>query len=194
MIPLRILVACEYSQVVAGAFRAKGHNAYSCDILDTEGDPTFHIKDDVLNHLNDGWDILVGFPSCTYLANSGVRWLRTPEGFHYDRFRDMVLACNFFNALLNAPIEKICLENPIQHCYARESIRKYDQIVHPWWFGEPYSKSTCLWLKNLPKLIPTKIVEERDDRIHKCPPGPDRWKIRSRTPVGLGNAMASQWS
>ncbi len=193
---MKILVACEFSQTVTKAFRAKGHEAYSCDLLDTEGNPDWHIKDDVLNHLNDGWDMMIAHPSCQFLTNSGVRWLYSPDGsFNDSRWNNMRVGAAFFNELLNAPIPRICIENPIPHKYALELIgRKYDQIVQPWWFGDPYSKSTCLWLKNLPKLKPTNPTNERDDRIHKASPGPDRWKLRSRTPQGFANAVADQWS
>lgn len=192
---MRCLIACEFSQTVCRAFREKGHDAWSCDLLDTEGDPSYHIKGNVLDHLNDGWNLMVAHPSCTFLANSGSRWLYNDDGsVNFERWINMATACEFFRKLLEAPIEKICIENPIPHKYALASIgRKYDQIVHPWMFGNEYSKVTCLWLKNLPKLIPTNIVDGRDDRIHKCSPGPNRWKIRSRTPEGLGKAMAEQW-
>jgi len=194
---MKVLVACEFSQVVTKAFRKIGHDAYSCDILDTEGNPNWHIKDDVLNHLNENWDMMIGHPDCTYMANSGVCWLHKDES----RWGKLDHACEFFNKLKKAPIEKICLENPIPHKYARNNIGKYTQIIQPYQFGHLERKATCLWLKNLPKLIPTNDVKEEmkklpkniSQRIHYTPPGKDRWKIRSRTFQGIADAMADQW-
>jgi hypothetical protein len=185
---MRVLAACEFSGIVRDAFKAKGHDAWSCDLLPTEREGN-HIQDDALNHLGDGWDLMIAHPPCTYLANSGVRWLID----NYKRYRDMVDACDFFNSLLDAPIEKIAVENPIQHKHAREYIRKPDQIIQPWWFGESEMKATCLWLKNLPPLMATVIHTERNQSIWHEPPSPERGKIRSRTFQGIANAMADQW-
>lgn len=194
---MKVLVACEFSQVVTKAFRERKHEAYSCDILPTEGNPDWHIQGDVLEHLSDGWDLMIAHPPCTYLANSGVRWL-----FDYDnvivntacsRWASMKEACEFFNALLKAPIDKIVVENPIQHKYARERIRKYDQIIQPWQFGHGETKATCLWLKNLPLLKPTNIVNGREGKVWKMPPSENRWRERSRTFKGIAKAMAEQW-
>lgn len=188
---MRILVACEFSQRVAKSFRDKGHEAYSCDILDGEINSEYHIKDDVRQVLyTEKWDLMIAHPPCTYICNSGVRWLHERPG----RAINMSNAASFFKALLDAPIEKICVENPIPHKYALEIIgRKYDQIVQPWQFGHGETKATCLWLKNLPELKPTNIVEGRDQRLHKLPPSKDRGKIRSITYQGIADAMAQQW-
>lgn len=156
-IMMKILVACEFSQVVTKAFRERGHEAYSCDLLPCEGNhPEWHIQDDVLKHLEDGWDMMIAHPPCTYLANSGVHLLHKQA----DRWEKMRAAAEFFLTLLNAPIEKICVENPIMHKYAMEIVKhKPSQIIQPYEFGENASKRTCLWLKNLQLLKPTKFVE-----------------------------------
>lgn len=186
---MRVLVACEKSHRVAGAFRARGHDAWSCDILPCEIETPYHIQDDVLKHLDDGWDMMVGHPDCTFLANSGVRWY----GHNNERHIATVKAAIFFNTLLNADIRLIALENPIQHVYARKLIRKYDQLIQPWWFGEGETKATCLWLKGLPPLMATYVHTGRIQRVHLEPPGPDRQANRSRTYQGLADAMANQW-
>lgn len=183
---MKVLIACEFSGIVREAFRARGHDAWSCDLLPTEilG---HHIQDDVLNHLTDGFDELIGFPPCPRRCNSSVRWLKNnPIRMEQLRADDI-----FFYKLWNAPIDKICLENPIPHKYT--SVPKYSQIIQPWQFGHGETKATCLWLKNLPKLQPTNIVEGRKARIHLEPPSPDRWKNRSRTYPGIAQAMAEQW-
>lgn len=184
---MRVLVACEYSATVRDAFRARGHDAWSCDLLPTEGDPEWHLQGNVLAHLNvDCWDLLIAHPPCTDLAVSGAR--------HFaEKIADgrQQRALDFVQALLDAPIPRIALENPISVISSK--IRKPDQIIQPWQFGHGETKATCLWLKNLPKLVPTDIVEGRSDRIHKMPPGPNRWKERSRTYQGIANAMAEQW-
>jgi len=204
---MRVLVACEYSGIVRDAFIAKGHEAMSCDILPTDRpnwtyDPLTdtrthhpergqHYKGDVLDIIYDGWDLMIAHPPCTYLTNSGVRWLHTQPG-RWDQLR---LAGEFFNRLLDAPIPRICIENPIPHKYAIECMngRKYTQIIQPWQFGHGETKATCLWLKGLPKLQPTDIVDGREQRIWKLPPSEDRWKIRSTTYQGIADAMADQW-
>ena len=187
---LHVLVACEFSGVVRDAFKAKGHDAWSCDLLPTEA-PGQHIQGDVLNILSDGWDLMIAHPPCTYLCNSGVRWLYEQD----DRWVKMEFAADFFRALLTAPINKIAIENPIPHKYAVSIMgRNYNQLIQPWQFGHGESKATCLWLKNLPELVPTDIVEGREQRIHKLPPSKDRWKLRSTTYTGFAQAMAEQWS
>jgi hypothetical protein len=187
---MKILVACEFSGIVRDAFRAKGHDAWSCDLLPTELDPTYHYQCDVLEILNNGWDMMIAHPECTYLTNSGVRWLFSDP----TRWEKLDKAAEFFKKMLNANIPKIAVENPIQHKYARERIGvEYTQIIQPWMFGHGETKATCLWLKNLPKLQPTNIVEGREGRIHKLAPSPDRWKERSRTFQGIANAMADQF-
>jgi len=192
---VKVLIACEFSGIVRDAFSRMGHNAWSCDLLPTEK-PGFHIKDDILKHLNDDWDLMVAHPPCTYLANSGVRWLYGGKGSVKDanRWRDMEEAARFFRLLLDAPIPQIAIENPIMHRYAREIIgRGHDQLVQPWGFGEPEIKATCFWLKGLPPLQHTNIVEGRKPRVHHASPGPDRWKERSRTLQGIADAMVDQW-
>jgi hypothetical protein len=196
---MRVLVACEFSGRVREAFKAKGHDAWSCDLLPTEI-PGQHIQDDVLKHLTDGWDLMIAHPPCTYLCNSGVRWLTIKSSIKEfagcldkSRHASMIEACNFFNNLLFAPIPKIAVENPIQHKYARNYIRHYDQIIQPYNFGEPESKATCLWLKNLPPLMSTLKHTIVNQSTFREPPSPDRWKNRSRTFQGIANAMAKQW-
>jgi len=186
-----VLVACEVTQVVTKALRERGYEAYSCDLLPTEGKSAWHIQDDVLNHLNDHWDMMIAFPPCTYLCNSGVRWLHErPE-----RWELLKQACNFFNTLLNAPIPRIAIENPIQHRYAREYIRKPDQIIQPYHFGDKESKATCLWLIGLPPLMAQFTGGEGiKQSCFRQPPNPNRGMIRGRTYQGIAEAMANQWS
>ena len=180
---MRILVACEYSGTVRDAFAARGHDAWSCDLLPTERLGN-HIHGDVLQHLHRNWDLMIAHPPCTHLAVSGARWFK-------DKQIEQAEALDFVHRLMDAPIPRIALENPISIISSR--IRKPDQIIQPWQFGHGETKATCLWLKNLPKLLPTNIVEGREARIHKMPPGPDRWKERSRTFEGIAQAMAEQW-
>lgn len=186
---MKILIACEYSAIVRDAFRKLGHDAWSCDILPTEGDPSFHFQGDVMEVLDKGWDMLIAHPPCTRLCNSGVMWLE-----RRNLWNDMEKGAEFFKKLLEYPIEKIAVENPIPHKYALTLIgRKYDQIIQPWQFGHGETKATCLWLKNLPKLKPTKIVSGREQRLHNLPPSKDRAKIRGKTFQGIADAMAEQW-
>jgi hypothetical protein len=193
---LKVLVACEYSGVVRDAFIAKGHHAISCDLLPTESGGKPHIIGDVRQHLAGYWDLMIAHPPCTYLCNSGVRWLYNQDGSHNEtRWQQMLDACEFFNLMLRAPIKHIAVENPIMHKHARERLSKiHSQIVQPWQFGHGETKATCLWLKNLPKLEPTNIVEGREGKVWKMPPSPDRWKARSRTYTGIAEAMADQWT
>jgi len=187
---MRVLVACEESQVVTIAFRARGQEAYSCDIQPCSGGhPEWHLQCDVLTVLDRGWDLMIAHPECTRLCNSGVRWLT-----ERDLWEDMRKAADFFNKLKNAEqIPKRCVENPIPHRYAREIIGGYTQIIQPNQFGHPESKATCLWLFNLPVLIPTNIVGVAEQRIWKMPPSPERAKLRSKTFPGIAKAMAEQW-
>lgn len=181
---MRILIACEFSGVVRRAFRNKGHDAYSCDLLDSEDNSPYHIRCDVLSIIDDGWDMMIAHPPCTHLAVSGARWFK-------DKVEEQREAVNFFYAFVLNKIEKVCIENPVG--IMSSIYRKPDQIIQPWQFGHGETKATCLWLKGLPKLVPTNIVEGREARIHKMPPSKDRWKERSRTYEGIANAMANQW-
>ena len=183
---MKILIACEYSQIVTKEFRSNGHEAYSCDILPTEGNPDWHIQSDVLEQLNAGWDCMIAFPPCTHLAVSGARWF--PAKIADGRQQD---AIDFFMRLANADIPKIAIENPVGIMSTKW--RKPDQIIQPWQFGTGETKATCLWLKNLPLLQSTDIVDGRVARIHHMSPGPTRSKERSRTYAGIAKAMADQW-
>ncbi|NLH61674.1 MAG: DNA cytosine methyltransferase [Ignavibacteriales bacterium] len=180
---MKILIACEFSGIVREAFRRKGHDAWSCDLLDSEI-PGPHIKGDVREILKDGWDMMIAHPPCTHLAVSGAAWFKYKQ-------KEQEEALEFVRLLLNAPIQQIALENPVSIISTR--IRKPDQIIQPWMFGHGETKATCLWLKNLPKLQPTNIVEGREHRIHNMPPNKNRWKDRSRTFSGIAEAMAQQW-
>lgn len=181
----RVLVACEFSGVVRRAFRARGFDAWSCDLLPAE-DGGEHIQGDVADILGEGWDLMIAHPPCTHLAVSGARHFAAKVADGRQQ-----AALEFVRVLLNAPIPRIALENPISIISSR--FRKPDQIIQPWQFGHGETKATCLWLKNLPALAPTDIVEGREARVHRMPPGPDRWKERSRTFTGIGDAMADQW-
>jgi hypothetical protein len=191
-----ILVACEESQVVATAFREKGHSAYSCDILPTSGDnPEWHIQDDVLKHIDKGWSAIIAFPPCTHLAVSGAAWFE-------EKRKDgrQQKAIDFFMAIANADARFIAVENPISIMSTKW--RKPDQYIQPYEFGHMEQKKTCLWLKNLPPLKPTNNVycemmqlpKRERERLHYLPPSPDRAKIRSKTCLGIAKAMAEQWS
>jgi len=180
---MKVLVACEYSGTVRDTFIAAGHEALSCDLLPTDV-PGPHYQGDVRDVLHDGWDLMIAHPPCTHLAVSGARWFK-------DKQAEQAEALDFVRLLLDAPIERIALENPISVISSR--IRKPDQIIQPWQFGHGETKATCLWLKGLPKLEPTNIVDGREARVHKLPPSADRWKIRSTTYKGIAEAMAQQW-
>lgn len=181
---MKILIGCEFSGIVREAFKAKGHNAWSCDLLPSDI-PGNHIQSDIIKvSYTDWWDMMIVFPPCTHLAVSGARWFK-------DKQAEQAAALDFVRLLLNAPIPKICLENPISIISTK--IRKPDQIIQPWMFGHGEVKATCLWLKDLPKLVPTNIVDGRYARVHKEGPSPDRWKKRSITYQGIADAMASQW-
>lgn len=181
---LKVLIACEFSGIVRDAFSKRGHDAWSCDIIPTET-PGNHVQDDVLKYLNSGWDLMIAHPPCTHLAVSGARWFKYKQ-------KEQLEALEFVKALLNAPIDKIALENPISIISSK--IKKPDQIIQPWQFGHGETKATCLWLKNLSPLVPTNIVEGREAKVHKMPPSKTRWKERSRTYIGIAEAMAEQWT
>lgn len=195
---MRVLVACEYSGTVRDAFRAKGHDAMSCDILPTDVDGP-HYQGDVRDIINDGWDLMIAHPPCTYLTNSGVTWLHKDPS----RWEKLDEGAAFFKSLLDAPIQRIAVENPIMHKYAKERIGgvKQSQVIQPWMFGHMEQKATCLWLKGLPLLKPTKDVkaemmalpDNQRQRLHYLPPSEDRWKKRSETFQGIADAMAEQW-
>lgn len=180
---MNVLVACEFSGIVRDAFTEKGHNAVSCDLLPSETLGQ-HYQGNVLDILYADWDLMIAHPPCTHLAVSGARWFK-------DKQKEQSEALEFVRLLLDAPISKIAIENPISIISSR--IRKPDQIVQPWMFGHGETKATCLWLKGLSPLTPTEIVEGRDARIHKMPPSKTRWKERSRTYPGIAKAMANQW-
>ena len=202
---LNVLVACEESQIVTIALRALGHNAFSCDVIQPSGGhPEWHIQADVLPLINgrcsfttmDGimhsisgkWDLLIAFPPCTHLCSSGARWFTEGKKPMYLREQ----AAEFFMRFANADCDHIAIENPVGIMSTR--YRKPNQIIQPWQFGHGETKSTCLWLKNLPLLMPTNVVEGREHRIHRLPPSLDRAKLRSKTYPGIGQAMAQQWS
>lgn len=195
----RILVACEFSGTVRRAFTSRGYDAWSCDLLPAEDGSNRHYRCDVRDILADGWDMLiVAHPPCTRLCNSGVRWLTVPPPGRSlaDMWRELDEGAALFSALWNAPVERIAVENPVMHRHAKERIAGYvppAQSVQPWQFGHGETKRTCLWLKNLPPLRPTAIVEGREARVHRMPPGPDRGKERSRFFDGIAAAMADQW-
>ena len=188
---MKVLIACEFSGIVRDAFREKGHNAWSCDLLPTDSADKLHhwIGDAVGLARHGSFDLMIAHPPCTRLANSGVRWLH-----ERNLWDDMKKSALFFKALLDANIPKIAIENPIPHKYAVEIIgQKYDQIIQPWQFGHGETKATCLWLKGLPKLTPTDVVEGREQKIWKMSPSKNRGKLRSLIYQGIANAMAEQW-
>ena len=216
---MKILIACEFSGIIRNAFTEKGHDAMSCDLLPTE-QPGSHFQGDMRDIINDDWDMIIAHPPCTYLCNSGVRWLHETPG-RWEQLKD---AKEFFNLFLKAKAKRIAIENPIPHKYAE--LPRYNQIIHPWMFGHPESKSTCLWLKGLPKLEPTTIAQFKRYRCkcgnvfeeelgkygccdyparplwdnqtkngqNKLSPSKDRAKDRSRTYTGIAEAMSIQWN
>jgi len=181
---MRVLVACEYSGTVRDAFNAKGHEAMSCDLLPSESPAGIHYQGDVFDIIDKGWDLMIAHPPCTHLAVSGSRWFK-------DKKDEQEEALDFVRRLLAAPVPHIAIENPVSVISTR--IRKPDQYIQPWQFGHGETKKTGLWLKGLPKLVPTDIVEGREPRVHYMSPGPDRWRERSRTYTGIAAAMAEQW-
>jgi hypothetical protein len=182
---VKVLVACEYSGAVRDAFARGGHDAMSCDLLPSETEGK-HYQGDVRDVLDYPWDLMVAHPPCTHLSVSGAR--------HFEAKRmdgRQQSAVSFFLMLARAPIPRIAIENPV--CVMSSLWRKPDQVIQPWQFGHGETKATCLWLKRLPRLTPTQIVEGRESRVHRMPPSPERWKERSRTFAGIADAMAQQW-
>ena len=189
---MRVLVACEFSGVVRDAFIKRGHDAISCDLLLSEA-PGPHFTGDIFDYVNDdNWDLMIAHPPCTYLTISANKWYKQEFASRFPtRYQDRYKAIVFFMQLMMLNIPKIAVENPIgimSSCY-----RKPDQVIQPWMFGHGETKATCLWLKGLPKLKPTNIVDGREQRLHKLPPSKDRWKERSKTFQGIADAMADQW-
>lgn len=183
---MRVLVACEFSGVVRDAFLRLGHDAWSCDLLPSESDNTRHYQRDVLEMLNYGWDLMIAHPPCTRLTVAGARWFKGRE----TEQREAIAFCE---RLWHCGIPRIAIENPIGVLSTRSTLGKPSQIIQPWMFGHGEVKATCLWLKDLPPLQPTNIVEGRVARVHREPPSPERWKNRSRTYTGIAQAMAEQW-
>ena len=207
---MKVLIACEESQVVCIAFRNKGHEAYSCDIQECSGGhPEWHIQGDVLEQLDKGWDLMIGHPPCTYLSNAGAAWLWRGKVLNKERYKKGLKAKEFFLKLLNAPIEKIAIENPVASKVY--DLPRYSQIIEPYYFGDSYKKQTCIWLKNLPYLYHSNTDDLFDKASHVTPthhwvnassnyrhgvltPGPERsQKGRSKSFQGIANAMADQW-
>ena len=180
---MKVLIGCEYSGIVRDAFLRNGHDAMSCDLLPTEK-PGPHYQGDVFDIIGEGWDLLICHPPCTHLAVSGARWFS-------EKAEEQAEALDFVRRLLLAPVPRIALENPVSIISTK--IRKPDQVIQPWEFGHGETKSTCLWLKNLPPLRPTNIVEGREPRVWKMPGGSNQWKERSRTYTGIAEAMSQQW-
>lgn len=191
---MNVLVACECSGTVRDAFRARGHNAWSCDIMPSDRSQDYHYQCDMhqmFYHeiVTPRWDLVIAHPPCTRICNSGVCWLEKRN-----LWGQLELACRFFRMFLELDVPKLVIENPIPHKYAIEQIGvKYDQIIQPWQFGHGETKATCLWLRGLPKLKPTNIVSGREQRLHRLPPSADRAKQRSKTYQGIADAMAEQW-
>lgn len=205
---MRVLIACEESQTVCKEFRALGHQAYSADILPCSGGyPEWHIQGDVTKILNDGWDLMIAHPPCTYLAVSGNRWLYNKDGGkNEERWKNRAEALDFVRTLLEAPIERIALENPVS--VISSQIRKPEQIIQPYMFGDQATKTTCLWLKNLPLLYPTDLVDKGERVVYKSGKSHPKWyaealskaktaeerrTLRSKTFIGIAKAMANQW-
>lgn len=202
---MRVLVACEFSGVVRSAFRARGHDAWSCDLLPAEDGSAFHIQGDALDVVNESWDLMIAHPPCTRLSNSGVRWLHSPPRGKTvkEMWVELERAAEFYKAIRSAPVSRKAIENPVMHKHAKALIclgRR--QIVQPWQFGEPAFKATGFELINLPDLSPTEILtapkkgtaeHKAWSAVHREPPGPDRWKNRSRTFRLIAAAMAQQW-
>lgn len=181
---MRVLIACEFSGIVRDAFKRRGVTSVSCDLLPSENKGEHYIGD-VLDIIQKNWDMMIAFPPCTHLAVSGARWFK-------DKKIEQEEALDFIRKLMNVPIDRICIENPISIISTR--IRKPDQIIQPWMFGHGETKATCLWLKNLPKLKTQAFANEKEHRVYNEPPSPNRWKNRSRTYLNIANAMAEQWS
>jgi hypothetical protein len=203
---MKVLVACEYSGAVRDAFRRAGHDAMSCDLLPTDV-PGPHYQGDVFDIIDNGWDLMIAHPPCTYLCRAGQRWLNAPTDTRPGKLKGLPRwaatweAVQFFNRLKAAPIERVAVENPRPGSHVAADIGQPDQIIHPWMFGHTENKATGLWLRNLPLLLGTEDVRDvmatlpksETDKIHRAPPGPDRWKLRSTTYAGIAAAMADQW-
>lgn len=192
---MRVLVACEYSGRVRDAFIRNGHDAMSADLLDTD-QPGPHYKGDVRDVLGDGWDLMIGHPPCTFMANSGARHLYLSPGVpDPERWANMAEAAAFFRTLWDAPIPRVALENPIMVGHAKQLIggMRQTQTIQPWQYGHGETKATCLWLRGLPELVPTDVVDGRVQRVLNLSPSPDRWKLRSTTFQGIADAMGDQW-
>lgn len=205
---MKILIGCEYSARVRDAFRAKGHDAWSCDLRECEGDPQWHLQCDVLTVLDQGWDMMIAHPYCTFNCNSGNRWLYHPEDKdlpqnerrrhpqYPNRMIDFLEGAIFFNKLKDAPIPKICLENSQPHGLAMSVIGKYDQILQPWHVGSPFTKAAVLWLKGLEPIKHTHVRSDYEKIVAAChhmSPGPEREKERSRTDPAIAAAMVANW-
>jgi len=210
---MKVLVACEFSQRVTKAFRKEGHEAFSCDLLPTEGNPEWHIQDNVLKHLDENWDLMIAHPPCTFICSTGAKWFYHPNDKHLpvdqrrphprfpDRKQKKLDAIEFFMKFYEAPIKRICVENPVGAMST--NFRKPDQIIQPYQFGHPEPKKTCLWLKELPQLVPTKFMKpeyhitKSGKRVPKWffspSPSEERAKMRDRTFPGIAEAMAIQW-
>ena len=205
---MRVLIGCETSGVMRRAFAARGHDTWSIDLLPSDDDSPRHIIGDVRDHLEDGWDLAIMHPPCTRLCNSGVRWLHVPPPGRslMEMWVDLDEGAALFTACWQAPIARVAVENPIMHKYAKARMPAdlpRPQIVQPWWFGEPAKKATGFYLRGLPGLVPTNRLplpekgsaeDKRWQAVHLAPPGPDRWKFRSRTFAGIAEACADQWS
>jgi len=189
---MKVLIGCEFSQVVTKEFRKLGHEAYSCDLLPTDGDSNYHIQDDVLNHLDMGWDLGIFHPPCPMLTVSANKWFKESLDTMHERQHEREDAIKFFMKFINCKIPKVAVENPIG--IMSTVYRKPDQIIQPWMFGHGETKATCLWLKGLPRLECTNVVDGREQRIHLLPKTKDRWKLRSITLQGIAEAMAKQWT
>lgn len=206
--PKRVLIGCESSGVMRRAFAALGHDAWSCDLLPADDGSNHHIRGDVRDHLADGWDLLVVcHPPCTRLCNSGVRWLHNPPAGRTvaDMWAELGDGVALFTACWRAPVARVAVENPVMHRHARDRMPSdlpRPQIVQPWWFGDPAKKATGFYLRGLPPLVATNRLplpvrgsdeDKRWQAVHRAPPGPDRWKFRSRTFDGIAAACAAQW-
>jgi len=189
---LKVLIGCEFSQIVTKEFRKQGHEAYSCDLLPTEGNPNHHIQDDVLKHLDDGWDLGIFHPPCPMLTVSANKWFKESLDTFHERQYERQDAIKFFMKFINCKIPKVAVENPIG--IMSTVYRKPDQVLQPWMFGHGETKATCLWLKGLQKLEPTDIVPGREQKLHLLPKTENRWKLRSMTFKGIAEAMAKQWT
>jgi hypothetical protein len=199
---MKVLIGCEFSGVVRDAFIARGHDAISCDFLPTEI-PGPHYQGSILDIIGDGFELAIFHPPCTYLCNSGVRWLAPGGKLNHERHKLMMEACDLFAQLLSPDIPRVCVENPIMHKYARNYLQetwrvtRHDarptQTIQPYEHGHGETKRTCLWLRGLPLLKPSKVVSGRDPRVHHASPGVNRWKERSRTLPGIAKAFADQW-